>query len=364
MILESLHELVETLRARIKERHTALSGNEMLTRYALIDPLLRELGWDTSDPATVAPEDTSGLGRGRPDYVLLTDTKPAMVIEAKKLGSGLQQGANQAIQYAMDPNRKARYFAITDGQSWEIFDTQKPAFDMSMISFDLTASSAAEVCLQALALWRPSVAAGSVSAAQAPIIQPPDHPQQPPTERAQPAAVYSQPAAAQPEPPRKSQPRSPSEFMKPITSQPEQASPAQSERPSTVVATNMSDGEWLAVSDFQPNFTDTMPTELRFPDGSVVPIQKWFMLLTETVRWLYDNDHIEETNPYVRNRRSGLIVSDSPYHPNGRPYSQSKSVGSLYVEVHGHRITLVRKTQTVIERTGQDSAQFKVRLSS
>ena len=30
--------------------------SEMQTRYALIDPLLRELGWDTENPALVRPE--------------------------------------------------------------------------------------------------------------------------------------------------------------------------------------------------------------------------------------------------------------------------------------------------------------------
>ena len=50
MPLESLHSLVETLKERIQDHSDALSVNETLTRYALIDPLLRELGWDTADP--------------------------------------------------------------------------------------------------------------------------------------------------------------------------------------------------------------------------------------------------------------------------------------------------------------------------
>ena len=51
MPLESLLQLVETLRERIESHGATLSQSEALTRYALIDPLLRELGWDTSDPA-------------------------------------------------------------------------------------------------------------------------------------------------------------------------------------------------------------------------------------------------------------------------------------------------------------------------
>ena len=50
MPLDSLLNLVETLKQRIVEHKAALSQSEALTRYALIDPLLRELGWDTSRP--------------------------------------------------------------------------------------------------------------------------------------------------------------------------------------------------------------------------------------------------------------------------------------------------------------------------
>ena len=65
MILEGLFNLVETLRARIGAHSKQLTQSEALTRYALIDPLLRELGWDTEDPALVVPEYKSGAGSGR-----------------------------------------------------------------------------------------------------------------------------------------------------------------------------------------------------------------------------------------------------------------------------------------------------------
>ena len=50
MPLENLLTLIEKLQERIDSHGDALKKNEMLTRYALIDPLLRELGWDTEDP--------------------------------------------------------------------------------------------------------------------------------------------------------------------------------------------------------------------------------------------------------------------------------------------------------------------------
>ena len=335
MPLGSLLELVETLRKRIGGHRAALSSNEMLTRYALVDPLLCELGWDTADPAVVIPEDTSGLGRGRPDYVLQNNGQPAMVIEAKRLGSGLQNGARQAIDYAMDANRQARYFAITDGQHWEIYDTNRPASNMRAATFDIMAASPAEVCLKAMALWRAAVEYGVVMAAEKPIVglegierhatEPVDLPLHEPE---------------------------PTPQVRPAISEP------------TAPASQVNEiGDWIPISEFSPEKEHRVPTELRFPDGNSVQIDRWFMLLTETVRWLYDNQLLTEANPHVRSSRN-FIVSDSPFNPDGRPFAWTKSIGPLHVEAHGHRLTLIRKTRTVIGRTGQDPSQFKVRLSS
>ena len=44
MILESLLELVETLKTRIDEHGDKLRKSEWLTRYALIDPLAQGTG--------------------------------------------------------------------------------------------------------------------------------------------------------------------------------------------------------------------------------------------------------------------------------------------------------------------------------
>ena len=106
MPLESLLGLVETLRERAQNHRDALTASEALTRYALIDPLLRELGWDTSDPAMVMPEYRSGSGSA--DYALLTNGSPAMMVEAKKLGTPLQDSVvAQGINYCLMEGTKA-----------------------------------------------------------------------------------------------------------------------------------------------------------------------------------------------------------------------------------------------------------------
>lgn len=66
---------------------------------ALIDPLLRTLGWDVFDPEVVTPE--CKVGEGRADYALLrADGRPAAIVEAKKLGEALSSHRMQMLNYA------------------------------------------------------------------------------------------------------------------------------------------------------------------------------------------------------------------------------------------------------------------------
>ena len=126
MVLESLSDLVETLRARITAHARPLTKSEALTRYALIDPLLRELGWNTEDPALVIPEHQTGGGSA--DYALLNNGSPVMMVEAKKLGtpfgdSVLSQGVNYCLMQGTN------YFSVTDGQRWEVYETAQAGSD-------------------------------------------------------------------------------------------------------------------------------------------------------------------------------------------------------------------------------------------
>ena len=122
MPLEGLLALVERLRERIDVHGATLRGNEALTRSALIDPLLRELGWDTSDPHMVMPE--YKLGNGRADYALLSNGSPMVILEAKSLESPLQNAVEQGVHYCL--MQGTSYFSVTDGRRWEVYETHKP----------------------------------------------------------------------------------------------------------------------------------------------------------------------------------------------------------------------------------------------
>ena len=230
MPLDDLFILIHELRKRIDAHGAALRQSEALTRYALIDPLLRALGWNTADPALVAPEYRSGSGSA--DYALLDNGRPLMMVEAKKLDTPLRDVVGQGIQYCLIQG--TAHFSVTDGRRWEIYETHKmaPIDDKRIVSFDLKEQDPAEAALQALALWRPGVQAGHVTPGHAPVVVPPD-----------------------PDP-------------KPTPPRP--------------------DGyDWKPLSGLNPQAHSAPPTAIRFPDNSIAPATAWNSILIETVRWAH-----------------------------------------------------------------------------
>ena len=242
MPLESLLELVETLRSRIDEHGAALRQSEALTRYALIDPLLRELGWDTEDPALVIPE--YKLGKGYADYALLKYGKPAIMVEAKKLDTPLQDAASQGIGYCIEDG--IGYFAVTDGRHWGIYETHKmaPIAEKRIVEFDIV-QSPAEACLKALAIWRRNVETSKFSAGQPPILDKEDE----------------------------------LPVIKTATPTP----PHIEEKP---------------LSEFKPKPKSTPPqgSTIVFPDGKSFILSNWKSIPIETTRWLVSNNHLNESH--------------------------------------------------------------------
>ena len=321
MPLDSLLSLVEKLRERIRYHGPALRQSEALTRYALIDPLLRELGWDTGNPDLVIPE--YKVGGGRADYALLSDGKPTMMVEAKSLESTLQDALSQGIGYCLEQGTP--YFSVTDGRRWEIYETHKPVpiAEKRIVQFDLKDGSAAEECLKTLALWRPNVDSGRIAPGQAPVVVPT------PNRSAQPESSIPN---TQPTPP------GPDEH------------------------------EWQTIAgvDLQGSRLRT-PVEIRFPDNSGRPLTTWRSLSVAIAHWLVGGNHLKTSHCPITSRTNGrrtrYAVSTEPVHADGKPFARPVQEGPLYFETHYNGRTVVAVFRTIIKRAGQDPAQFKVRFS-
>ena len=161
---DSLRKTIRRIRKNIRCYKDKLSNNEAMTKYALIDPLLVELGWDVSDPSIVEPE--KGVSAGglaypdlprrrersanplretvwcRVDYFLVG----FMVLEAKRLGAPIDSPEliKKACKAAMD--LEVQYAGLTDGRIWSVYrvsPSSKPVEGKSPeLHFRLTESNA------------------------------------------------------------------------------------------------------------------------------------------------------------------------------------------------------------------------------
>lgn len=320
MDMDRMIALTHTLRARVQSYGDELRRSEALTRYALIDPLLRELGWDTEDPGIVKPEysvDIYNGGKAYADYALTHEGKPLMLVEAKKLGEPLLSGnaVEQGIRGCI--NTATDFFVVTDGQKWEIYDTRKrvPPPDMKVVEFDFIADRPWQFCSKALSLHRSGALEGYVQTA--------------------PTLDLTNGAA--------------SEQGSPVITP---ASPVDTPAPTA--------GEdWHPLSELEYQ-KDGLPAEIIFPDNSRVAFKNWTQTKREIVRWLTsDGRHL--SLPIRRGSRN--LVAATPAHPDGKPFHRTNSeVNGVHVDTNFTRKEMLDNIKIIIRHADQDSTQFKVRL--
>ena len=322
MLLDDLYQVIENLRERMENHQDKLIQSEALTRNALVDPLLRALGWDTEDPSLAMPE--YRLGNGFADYALLSGSEPAIVIEAKKLGTPLFGAAEQSVTYCV--NAGIKYFVATDGRKWDVYETHRPVplAEKKIVSFDIKGPTA-DVCLDALVLWRRSVQIGAVRKAQRPLME---------------TQHESQVIVEQPR----------------LTPGPVATIPVYPNAPSH-------NGNWQSLSKWQP-LGDKPPPEIRFPDGSTIEIKYWLDIPSETVRWLSNFGRLDETHIPVQIGKR-YILSVSPVHSTGAGFKLAKKIGNFYVECNYNKFGNVKNANTIIDQAGKGVSpdDFSVRLS-
>lgn len=323
MVLDDLHELIETLQARIDAHGAELQRSEALTRYTLIDPLLRELGWDTAEPNQVRVELPLAKGyaqQGFADYALLgEDGKPRVVIEAKSLGTSLQQAAMQALGYCNALGFP--YFAVTDGRFWELYETFRPVPlpEKLVMSLDVR-GPVALTCLNALALWQSGVRTQTVQPGAIPVVG-----------------------------------------DKPTDSQSDDSSlkpPNEAPVPDEIVDTS----GWETLSELA-SVGNAKPAAVRLPGGKVETARGWSNMTATLVQWLFDNGHLQQNlMPIQSPNAKRYIVSTSPKHPSGTPFKRPRQIGSFYVEMNHSGSSHIVNSRTIIERTNHDPSEFGVRL--
>lgn len=110
---------------------------ETHTRYAFVDPIIRALGWDTSDPKECHPEYYRPYGRSRlVDYAMFEkenlgdigkwEARPKIIIEAKAMDTNLgPRHLAQLQRYSQaSPSMTQGVAVLTNGGEWRLYEVE------------------------------------------------------------------------------------------------------------------------------------------------------------------------------------------------------------------------------------------------
>lgn len=90
------------------------SFDEPRIKPAVIEPILRGLGWDTMDPDEVWPE--YRVENNRVDYALLIEKKLKVFVEAKRGGEPLEKHQEQLLDYSF--KQGVEIAILSNGSTW------------------------------------------------------------------------------------------------------------------------------------------------------------------------------------------------------------------------------------------------------
>ena len=151
--LNNVAEILNQAKNSATRYGAMLSANEAATRAALIDPILRTLGWDTANTDMVQVEKYSNATRDRADYALYDNNGAIRVIvEAKSLGTNLDDPRIEQTLLAYTRAFQPKDMFLTDGLVWKHFTAfQAPDFAPSR-KFDLSGDDLTD-CAAYLVQW-------------------------------------------------------------------------------------------------------------------------------------------------------------------------------------------------------------------
>lgn len=158
MDLSKAVTLFEDLKDKIANHGDYIGGNETVTRVLLVDPVLKMLGWDVTNPDLVVMEfAAASQKKERADYLLKSHDSSHAIVEAKKYDQSFRPDNHKTQADGYANYAGVEFFIITDGARWALYkrDVRTRLEDLKpVIEFDIEQDDPVKCALNALGMWR------------------------------------------------------------------------------------------------------------------------------------------------------------------------------------------------------------------
>lgn len=290
---DELEKTVTSVRGRIDSHRDRLEEDEMVTRVALVDPILRALGWDVADLTRVEVEHNYSRSKPDVDYALWANplspqqppVKPTGFVEAKKLEDSLEYGVHkkQVDKYRYYTN----FVILTDGNLWKIYRTAPVNFTEGPFS---------EFRIKE----RDGNAVQKLTELQALLLEP--------DQNSTPEGYGWVPLAEFKPPSRAKKPR------------------------------------WWQSA------TEARPGAIKFPGVGSRPIETWQQIVEFTANWLHEDGKLLASKEIKRPGKKATALLVTASQPQGRNSSQWKRISKSgsYVYTQGEFSTLLKYAKEIL----------------
>ena len=305
--VNSVASAVERARQNIQERNESFANNERQTRSGLIDPVLKDLGWDVSRVDLVGSEFRT-RSSGTADYALFDESEPVVLIEAKRLGYSFDISAAEQLSNYTGNEPSVRFAVFTNGDHWRMREKGK-----SGTVFDIYLSSEAPLksALELMRLGRDVLAS--------------DHNEQEDNESVGGVEI---PRGGHPE----------------LTDDEE--------------LTNTETPGWVPLSDVKYFPRCPRPTRIRLPDQSELPIASWKNVWISIAEWVVDREPQMTAGSFGNTKPTVIKTTDEGFWGQG---GHQLSNG-LWIEPGVTGNTLLRTARSFLKHFNVEPNSVSIRF--
>lgn len=137
---------VDAISQQIKKLKNQILTEEA-TKNAFVLPLINALGYNVFNPMEVCPEftaDLPGLKGKKVDYAIMINSKPAILIECKWCGGGLEHPKHSSQLHSYFHVTTAKFSVLTNGILYRFYTDiaktnimdEKPFFEFNMLDYN------------------------------------------------------------------------------------------------------------------------------------------------------------------------------------------------------------------------------------